>query len=256
MNPIRAILADDEPVARDLLRSMLQDCAGVEIVAECADGHQAVQAIRRERPHVAFLDIRMPRLNGLEVAASLATSELPHIVFVTAFDEFAVQAFELHALDYLLKPFDEQRLARTMERVRGTMAQAGATKTVERFEAFLGRLDRIGRSLERVAVKQGADTVILSLRDVQWIESEANYVRLHAGTRSYSLRSTLKGIEGRLDANRFVRIHRGTIVNIDSVERLVPCGRGDYRVLLRGGVELTLSRRFREHLTRLLGGAR
>ncbi len=254
MKSIRVLLADDEPVARQLLRSMLGDHTDVEIVAECPDGQQAVQAIRKERPQVAFLDIRMPRLNGLEVAASLGAQDRPHIVFVTAFDEFAVRAFEAHALDYLLKPFTEQRLAQTMDRVRTTLSRGDATKTAKQVETFLGRLDRIGRSLERVAVRQGAATVILPLRTVQWIESEANYVRLHTGNDSYMLRSTLKNLEGRLDANRFVRVHRGTIVNIDSVKRMIPCGRGDYRLLLSGGAEAKLSRRFRARLTRLLDG--
>jgi two-component system LytT family response regulator len=253
MSAIRALIADDERPARQLLRSMLGEHDGVEVVAECTDGHETVRAIRRSRPDVAFLDIRMPKLDGLEVAASLERDERPHLVFVTAFDEFAVRAFELHALDYLLKPFDEQRLALTMGRVRASLGRAGVARTAERFEAFLDRLDRIGRSLERVAVKQGADTVILPLREVCWIESEANYVRLHAVSGAYTLRSTLAGLETRLDGNRFARIHRGTVVNVEFVERLTPCGRGDYTVQLRDGTELKLSRRFRERLAGLLG---
>ena len=254
MKTIRAILADDEPVARDLLRGMLASCPDVEVVAECADGEQAVQAIRQERPDVAFLDIRMPRLSGLEAAASLAADETPYIVFVTAFDDFAVRAFELHALDYLLKPFDESRLSRTVERVRESLKLSRAARTAERLDGFLGQLERIGKSIERVAVKQGSETVILSLRDVAWIESEANYVRLHNDRGAHLLRSTLSGIASRLDPARFVQIHRGTIVNVERIERLSSCGRGDYRVVLRDGTELKLSRRFRSRLDPLLGG--
>ncbi len=256
MKTIRVLIADDEAVARDLLRSMLREHPGVEIVAECADGCAALQAIRRKRPDVALLDIRMPELNGLEVAGSLEPAEAPEIVFVTAYDKFAVDAFDLHALDYLLKPFDERRLSRALDRVRERLSEKRSADASQRLDAFLSRLDDIGRPLERVAVKRGTETVVVRFRDVDWIESEANYVRLHGGADSFLLRSTLSGLEARLDRRRFVRIHRGVIVNVDRIDRMFPQGHGDYRVRLQDGTELRLSRRFKDRLDRQLGSAR
>jgi two-component system LytT family response regulator len=252
MKPVRALIVDDEPIAREYLRSMLQHEPDLEIVGECRNGHEALTVLERGGVDLVFLDVQMPDLNGFDVLERLDRSRMPRVVFVTAYDEFAVRAFEVHALDYLLKPFDDQRLRETLSRVRSHFSQEDRHEITNRFDQFLKQLATARRPLDRIAIKDGDATTVLRVGEVDWIESESNYVRLHVGDRSYLSRTTLSGLEEKLDPFRFIRIHRTAIVNVDRIRKLTPRGRGDLRITLTDGTQLSLSRRYRDRLERVL----
>jgi two-component system LytT family response regulator len=252
VRPIRTIVVEDEPGSRNWLRSMLARQSDVEVVQDCRNGAEAIDAIRRLAPDLVFLDIRMPDMDGFDVLGQLDRAERPRVVFVTAHDEFAVRAFELHALDYLLKPFDEPRLAETLSRVRAHFGERQDRELGRRVDELMRHLDAAGRRIERLAVKQGETTRVIRVRDVAWLEAEANDVRLHTAEGSFVTRASLQRLEERLDPRQFARIQRGIIVNVDRVRRLAPRGRGDLTVTLADGTELPLSRRYRERLERLI----
>ena len=241
---------DDEPIARSLLRRLLRHEEDLEIVGECANGAEALAALAENPVDLVFLDVQMPDMNGFEVLEWIDVDRPPRVVFVTAFDEFAVRAFDAHALDYLLKPFDDDRLRETLARVREHFDRAGSREVAERLGRFMKELGARRRPLERVAVKQGKQTAIVRLCDVDWMESESNYVRFHVGDDSYLVRARLGNLEERLDPARFIRIHRRTIVNVDRIQHLRPWARGDLRVTLAGGVELKVSRRYKGRFER------
>ena len=194
----------------------------------------------------------MPGLNGFELLDKIERSRCPHIVFVTAYDEFALKAFEVGALDYLLKPFDEERLSETLDRVRLRIGDAGATLPRAPSE-FLRRYGQ-SRQPERLAIRQHNETLLIKTETVDWFESESNYVTVHVGDESYLMRGTLAGLETTLDPFRFIRIHRRIIVNLDRVRSLVPCGHGDYRAILANGTELNVSRRYTDRINLILSG--
>lgn len=248
---LRALIVDDEPAARALLRHMLEEEPGVEVAGECADGEAAVRWLADHRADLVFLDIRMPGMNGFDVLRASA-GELPPVVFVTAHDEFAVRAFEEQAWDYLLKPFDAERLHQTLERVRARLASGDSGALAERLEALVRELAPRPKPLERLSVRKGRARLTLRAADIDWIEAESNYVRLHLGEESYLARSSLTALEGKLDPERFVRVHRGAIVNVERITRLEPCGHGDQLLTLSNGRQLTLSRRFRRRLEGVL----
>ena len=250
MTPLRALIVDDEEPALDALRSLLDREADVTVVDECRNGADAVASVRRHAPDVIFLDIEMPGLNGFQVLEKLDPKHIPVVVFVTAYSEYAVDAFRVQALDYLLKPFDEQRLKETLSRVQERLT--AGKPSPEEWLRTLGELGAQCRPVERLAVRDGDETVVVMAEQIRWIESEENYVRLHAGPRSYLARSTLRSLEERLDPNHFIRIHRTTIVNVDAVRKLRPLGHGDLLVILTDGTELTMSRRYRDNLERVL----
>lgn len=254
---MRAIIVDDEPLARERLRGLLSKETDVQIVAECGDGQEAVTTIRRETPDVVFLDIQMPELDGFGVIRELKSGKLPLIIFVTAFDEFAVKAFEVHALDYLLKPFDRDRLKQALTRAREELKAPNPTELTEKITALLGTLQPGGgeaRAGDRLAVKLDGRVIFLRPNDIDWLEAQDNYVKLHVGREAHLVRDTLSSFEGRLDARRFIRIARSTIVNIDRVREMQPMFHGEYVVILHDGTKLTLSRGYRETLQQYLGG--
>jgi two-component system LytT family response regulator len=264
---IRTLLVDDEPLARRRLSRLLEDDESVEVVGVCANGREAVRAIRDERPELVFLDVQMPELDGFGVLRELGTEGLPVIVFVTAYDQYALQAFEVHALDYLLKPYTPARLSAAVQ--RATRQLHAPSGDAARLAELLERLDRERRALEqrldgipapapaappapthtgRLLVKEGERMFFVPVERVDWLEAEGNYVRLHCGRDAHLVRATLGGMEEQLDARRFTRIHRSTIVNVDRVKEVRPWFAGDYLVKLQDGTELRLSRRYRDRL--------
>ena len=247
---VRTLIVDDESLARERLRQLLQDEPEIELMGECANGTEAVEAIQKQSPDLIFLDIQMPELDGFGVLQAMTSTAVPVVVFVTAHDKFALRAFEVHAADYLLKPFDRERfkkaLARALDRVKH---QEGATQQAQ--AAVLAELKPPSRPLERLAVKTSGKVIFVKLEDVDYIESAHNYVEVHVDKQSHLLRETLNSIEARLPAEKFVRISRSVIVHIERVKELQPLFYGEYAVTLHNGTRLTLSRRYRDRLERL-----
>jgi two-component system LytT family response regulator len=231
MTPIRVLLVDDEPLARQRLSQMLADHRDISIAGEAEHVEQARELVRAERPDLILLDIRMPGADGLSLVESLHLTPMPYVIFVTAYAEHAVEAFDAEAVDYLLKPFDEERLARALERARAAIARRGPT-----------------RHLERFAVTLGQRTKYVSAGDVDWIEGSGNYAKLHIGKEAQLVRTTLSALEQELDPARFARVHRSAIVALDRVRELRSLGGGEYRVLLRDGTQVPMSQRYRARL--------
>jgi two-component system LytT family response regulator len=256
---IRTLIADDEPAARDAIRSLLADDADIDIVGDCADGRSALETVRASRPDLMFLDVQMPGMDGISVLRALDPAELPVVVFITAHDRYAVNAFEVHAVDYLLKPFDDRRfhqaLAIAKERVRqgriGALRQELIDLLGAPAEAPAAALD--GGYLKRLVIKSGGRVTLLGVADIDWIEADGDYVKVHAGRAWHLLRETMKHIEGQFDPAQFVRIHRSTIVNVERIKELQPYFKGEYVVKLHDGTSLKLSRGFRPHLEKALG---
>ncbi len=255
MSKIRTLIVDDEPLARERLRSLLEAETDIELVGECADGHEALAAIRKTEPDLVLLDIQMPELDGFGLVARLDPGSLPAIIFVTAFDRFALRAFEVHALDYLLKPFDADRFHAALERARQWIQRNQRGELDQRLSALLADLKGTARVQDRIAVKLGNRVVLVRTEDIDWVEAADNYVSLHVGRESHLLRETMNTLETRLPTDRFLRISRSTIVNLDRIKELQPLFHGEYAVLLRDGTRLTLSRGHRDKLSRLLGRA-
>ncbi len=247
---IRIVIADDEPLARQRIRSLLEDRRDVEIVGEARDGAEAVDKILREQPDVVFLDVKMPELDGFEVIAALEEmSSSPAIIFVTAFGEFAVKAFEVRALDYLLKPFDRARLDRALE---SAAARRATGSTAPALRELLGMLRSEERREQRFLIRNGHRMYFVLASDIDWADAAGNYVRLHAQGRAHLHRDTMKALETRLDPHRFVRIHRSAIVNIDRIAQIEPYVHGEYVVTMRDGTRLTSSRAHSAGLRALL----
>ena len=254
---IRTIIADDEHLARKKLRVLLDSEPGVQVVAECQDGQQAVSAIQTHRPDLLLIDIRMPDIDGFQVLKQIASDEMPVVVFTTAYDQFAIRAFEAHALDYLLKPFDRERLHHAVERARAELLKVHDRDLTGRI------LDLLAKNIEpkieskqvddRMVIRAGGKVVFLDVKEIDWIEAAANYVKLNVGKDSYLLREGIGSISERLDPDRFVRIHRSVIVNVRKIKELQPCESGEYIAVLRNGKELSCSRGYRTQLQRLIG---
>ena len=249
---IPVLIVDDEAPARTRLRQFLKDEPEFEIVGECTNGRQAVEFIRQQNPALVFLDAQMPRLNGLEVCRELGEANLPLVVFVTAYDEFAVPAFEVHAIDYLLKPFDQERFRKTLQRAREQLQGGQGAAVNRRLLALLEELKPDGTRLERLAFKSDGRVLFVRTSDIDWIEVEGNYLRLHVGGESHLLRETLHWVESRLAPDRYLRISRSVIVNLDRVKEVQPLFYGDAVVILRDGTKLSLTRHFRDRLEALL----
>lgn len=248
---IRLLIADDEPLARQRIRSLVEDRRDVAIVGEARDGAEAVDLILRERPDVVFLDVKMPELDGFEVIAALEemSEAAPAVVFVTAFGEFAVKAFEVRALDYLLKPFDRARLDRAVESASARRATGEAAPALRE---LLGMLRSEERREQRFLIRSGHRMYFVLASDIDWADAAGNYVRLHAQGRAHLHRDTMKALETRLDPERFVRIHRSAIVNIDRIAQIEPYVHGEYVVTMRDGTRLTSSRAHSAGLRALL----
>ncbi|MET0645674.1 MAG: LytTR family DNA-binding domain-containing protein [Pyrinomonadaceae bacterium] len=246
MESIRTLIVDDEEPSRVRLREMLGEIPEVVVVGECADGAEAVRAIRAGAPELLFLDIQMPRVGGFEVIREVGPEAVPAVIFVTAFDQFALQAFEAHALDYLLKPFGRERLAWAVGRARAVINHARGEKFSRRLEGLLASVGRKQDYLTRFEVKARGRIVLLPADEIDWIAAASNYVELHVGKETHLVRDSLGRLEERLDPARFARVHRSTIINRDRVAELSPLFNGDYALYLRDGTRLTLSRTYSE----------
>jgi two-component system LytT family response regulator len=244
---IRTLIVDDEPVARRRLKRLLQGEADVEIVGEAGDGRAAADAIRGLRPDLVFLDVQMPELDGFG-ALRLAGNPMPAVVFVTAFDQYALAAFEVHALDYLLKPFGRERLASTLDRVRRHLVRADD----DRLRRLLGDVQGSRRYLTRLVVRGDGRVRLIEASHVDWIEAADNYVVLHAGAETHAVRETMTRLAAELDPERFVRIHRSAIVQIDRIAELRPSFHGDFVVWLRDGTRVNMSRAYRQSVEAVL----
>jgi two-component system LytT family response regulator len=261
---VRVLLVDDDHFARASVRSLLSAEPGVHIVGEASDGHAALDAIEREDPDLVFLDVDMPGLDGFGVLEALGGARLPAVVFVTAHEHYAIRAFEVHAMDYLLKPFGRERFRQAFARARAALARRDDDGQAERVQALLEELREEQRGIERllapaapldrILVKARDRVLLVELADVDWIEAEGNYVRLHAGGASYLVRWKIGSLEERLDPRRFARVHRSTVVNLERVRELRPWFAGDLLVVLKDGTELKLSRGYRPKLEERLGG--
>src|SRR5215813_4950981 len=252
-SPIRALVIDDEPLARDMIREMLAGDPDVEIVGECANGEEAVQAIRSVSPDLIFLDIQMPELGGFEVLEAISEEVAPYVIFATAYDQYAVRAFEVHAFDYLLKPFDRERFDAAWQRVK---EQIKLDQTGERDRHILALLEELKsgpRHLERLVIKNGGRVFFLNVQDVYCIESEGNYVRVYDNQKGYLLRETISNLEEQLDPKQFRRIHRSAIVKIDRIKEMQPWFHGEYRIIMENGKQLTLSRNYRSNFQGAVG---
>ncbi|WP_420128853.1 LytR/AlgR family response regulator transcription factor [Longimicrobium sp.] len=261
---IRTLIVDDEPLARDGVRMHLAHEADVEVVGEAADGVQAVEAIRALRPDLVFLDVQMPEVDGLQVVERIGAGRMPAVIFATAYHQHAVRAFELHAVDYLLKPVTEQRIRNAMTRARLRLATRGEEELTARLEALLEDLRALHARADEgaepaqaprkyaawISVAGRTSTQLVRVEDVDWFEAEGNYVRLHVGKVTHLIRSTLRAMGDQLDPAMFIRIHRSTIVNVNRIREIQPWFGGDYIALLNDGRQLRVSRSHREQLLR------
>jgi two-component system LytT family response regulator len=253
---IRCVVIDDEPLARQRIHDLLATEEEFEIVGDCEDGIEALRTIPSLRPDVVFLDVQMPGLDGFEVLSALEEGKRPAIVFVTAFDTYAVRAFEACALDYLLKPLEAERFQAALRRVRRNLAGGGEAES-ERLRSLMARLERDQRLLHRIVVKTSERIFFIETGDVDWFEASGNYVRLNvssqSGLQSHLVRMTMQSLEERLDPRQFARIHRGTIVNVARIVTLHRLFRGEYDVTMESGATLRLQRGYREKLKEAIG---
>jgi two-component system LytT family response regulator len=255
---IRTVIADDEELARRGLRALLQRCEDLELICECRNGREAVDAIHRHRPDLVFLDVQMPGKTGFDVISAIAEAQRPHVVFVTAYDQFALRAFEVHALDYLLKPVNEERFDAAVARVRGAMSHATDNEIVQRVRQVAADLQvstspSKGLAVDRLPIKINGRIMVVRVTDIDWIEADGDYVSLHVGGKTWLMRETIAAVELRLALSGFVRIHRSTLVNAERVKELRPEDKGEYTVVLNDGTELKLTRHYRTSVERLVG---
>jgi two-component system, LytTR family, response regulator len=250
---IRVIVADDEAPARARLRNLLKQEPDFILVAECANGRQAVELILREKPDLVLLDMQMPGLSGLEVCDALkSAADMPLVIFVTAFDHYALKAFEVHAIDYLLKPFDGERFRETLRHARQRLRGARRPEADSHFAALLEQLRLGAKPADRLVFKKDGRVIFLRTELIDWIEADGNYVRLHAGSEAHYFRESLADLEAQLPSAQFLRISRSVIVNLDRVKELQPLFYGDYLVILHDDSRLNLSRKYRSRIEHLL----
>jgi two-component system, LytTR family, response regulator len=250
---IRALVVDDEPLARAMIREMLESDSEVEIVGECANGREAVEVIKSSAPDIVFLDIQMPEIGGFEVLEALDPKAQPHVIFVTAYDQYAVHAFEVHALDYLLKPFDRERFEGAWQRAKTQIRLDRTSRRDQDIIALLEELKAGPQYLERLVIKNGGRVFFLHVQDVHCIEAEGNYVRVYDNQKGYLLRETISSLEEQLDPKQFLRIHRSAIVKIDRIKEMQPWFHGEYRIIMENGKQLALSRNYRANLQEVVG---
>ncbi|MEX1130058.1 MAG: LytTR family DNA-binding domain-containing protein [Vicinamibacterales bacterium] len=253
MKKIRTLVVDDEPLARERLTNLLSAEADIEVVGQCRDGEEAVTAIVDHAPDLVFLDVQMPAMNGFDVIDAVGPERMPLVIFVTAYDQHALKAFQVRALDYLLKPFDRERFEQALQRARAHIQRDETGDIGRRLLALVKDLRRDKPKTDRLVVKSGGRLFFLRADEIDWIEAAGNYVRLHVGPASHLLRETMNAIEGRLDGEKFIRIHRSRIVNMERIQEMQPWLNGEYAILLRTGTRLTLSRGCREKLQERLG---
>ncbi|MCA1634349.1 MAG: LytTR family DNA-binding domain-containing protein [Acidobacteria bacterium] len=253
--PIRVLVVDDEPLAREKIRGMAADDPQIRIIGECSNGAEAIEAIQALQPDLLLLDVQMPEVGGFAVLEALRDESLPPVIFITAYDHYAVRAFEVHALDYLLKPFDRERFKAAMERAKKQLRHDPDNGIDARILALLEQIKEPQRYSERLVVKTGGRVFFLNTDEIDWIEAEGNYVSIHTGAKGYLLRETIGGLESQLDPHEFVRIHRSAIVRLDRIKELQPWSHGEYHIILNDGTQLTLSRSYRDKLQAALGNS-
>lgn len=253
MTKIRTLVVDDEPIARARVVSLLRHETDIEVVGECSSGRQAIAAIESTSPDLLFLDIQMPEGDGLDLARAIQSQGAPAVVFVTAYDEYALKAFEVHALDYLLKPFSAERFRSALGHARDHVSHR--RKQAERGAgvASPSTTKDAGMRRHRLMIKSGGRIHFVRMADIDWCEASGNYVRVHVGAQEHLVRDTMAHLESELDPQQFVRIHRSTIVNVDRIQEMQSSFNGEYVVLLRTGVRLTLSRGYRDAIQNRLG---
>jgi two-component system LytT family response regulator len=256
---IRATIIDNEELARLRIRVLAEQAGDVEIIEECSNGCDAIKAIRTRAPDLVFLDVQMPDKNAFEVIEEIGVQQRPYIVFVTAFDGYALRAFDVRAIDYLLKPIDEQRFAEALSRVRTALSREHDSDVGRRLDGLIAELGSSGRDthdpriVNRIAIKQRDRIVLVRIADVDWVEADGDYVTLHVGDKKWLMRETITRIETRLAPASFVRIHRSILVNADRVQELRPLPKGDFAIVLADGTELKLSRNYRDAVRRVAG---
>jgi two-component system LytT family response regulator len=245
---LTTLIVDDEPLARERLLGLLSNETDIEVLGQCRDGEEAVSAIHERHPDLVLLDVEMPRMDGFEVIDTIGPERMPMVIFVTAYDQHAIKAFQVRALDYLLKPFDRERFSDALQRARTQIESQTNGDLGKRLLALMKDIKRDAPKTDRLVVKSGGRLFFLRADEIDWIEAAGNYVRLHVGSQSHLLRETMNAIESRLDPERFFRIHRCRIVNVERIQEMQPWLNGEYSVVLRTGVRLTLSRGYREKL--------
>jgi two-component system LytT family response regulator len=248
---LRVLIVDDEPAARRGIRRLLSSESDFVVIGECGDGLEAITAVNQLKPDLVFLDIQMPELDGFGVIEAVGIEQFPALIFVTAYDEFTLQAFDVQAFDYLLKPINPERFQRSIARVRRQLRAGAAGQIPEQLLALLQQFHR-PTPLERLAIKLADRIIFVEIDDIEWIESADNYVRIHSQGHSYMLHETLAAIEKKLDPNSFRRIHRSRIVNLRKIKELHPLFHGEYVIVLKNGAELTSGRSYRDSLQSLL----
>jgi two-component system LytT family response regulator len=247
------VVADDEVLARERLRALLEAEPDIEVVGEAGNGRETVASIQELQPDLLFLDVQMPVLDGLGVVEAVGAEKMPAVIFVTAYDRYALQAFEVHALDYLLKPFDRARFQKALDHAREQLAREKTAGLSDRLVALLEDVPGNRKTLDRLVIKSAGRVFFVKTDEIDWIEAAGNYARIHVGSEAHLLRETMSALEEKLDGNKFVRIHRSTIVNLERIQELQPWFHGDYVVILRNGRQLTLSRGYRQRMQELFG---
>ena len=247
---IRVVIGDDEPLARERVRNLLATEPDVEVVRECCDGNEVLQAVEELSPDLLFLDVAMPELDGFGVLNRISKTHASAVIFITAYDTYAIRAFDASALDYLLKPFDESRFRKALGRAREHIEQQQKAKVNEQIltKARPGET----RSLDRLVFKSGGRIVFIQADEIEWVEAAGNYVNVHVGKESHLLRETMNMFEAKLDPGHFLRIHRSIIVNSDRIREVQPCSGSEYVVVLKNGKELSLGRTYRDRIERLI----
>jgi two-component system, LytTR family, response regulator len=258
---IRTIIVDDEPTARRGVRLLLERDHSVDIVGEASTGIEAAELIAREKPDLAFLDVQMPGSDGFEALSKVGPAAAPAVIFVTAYDEHALRAFEVHAVDYLLKPYDDVRFAAALQRAKEEVRRRQTDGVNARLAQLLDYLQQNGGNAaaqaaekpgDRILLKSSGEIFFLKAEEIDWIEAEGDYMKFHVSGRAHLMRETMARLEARLDPKRFIRIHRSTIVNIDRLRKLSPSFAGEYAVILHDGTKLKLSRGYHERIATLL----
>lgn len=248
---IRVLIIDDEPLARNLIRKYLKDESDIEIVAEAGEGKQAVALIKQLAPDLIFLDIQMPAMSGFGVIEHLTADQIPYIIFVTAYDQYALRAFEVQALDYLLKPFNKTRFQAALQHARDRLAHESPAEITKKVQQLLDQLQARSRYLERIPVKEAGHVRFVRVADIDWIEAAEKYAQLHSAQKTYLIRESMKRLEEVLDPDTFQRVHRSRIVNIDQIREIQPYRKGDYVIILANGVRVYTGKTYRESIRAL-----
>ncbi len=249
---IRVLIVDDEPLARRRIKSLLAHESNIDVIGECSDGSKAVSSISELTPDLVFLDVQMPAMDGFDVIKTIGPERMPTVIFVTAYDQYALKAFEVNAIDYLLKPFDRRRFQKTLERAKTMIRGLQNGNVNNQLLSLLGDLRREQEAPDRFIIRSEGRVIFLRVEEIDWMRTVGNYVRLQVGRDSHLMRETMNGMEAKLRPDKFMRIHRSTIVNLDRVKEVQPWAKGEYVVIMRDGTRLIMSRRYRERLNERL----